>query len=199
MFDFLSPKWSIEGIDLGVSDKEFEAGGIDLERRLASKEVSFGEKFPASGAEMVHHTRWNLMRYILKAPVFVGHFTGINGLGKRLASFEATAEEVVPSESRTLVVLDFDNLTAELPPLFVIHRLADTAVPFADSDKLVEKTKALGNSAKYWRLEGLDHDFGMEFPDLEDAESVKVEDASTGKQAVRELLQGLDSVLDFHE
>ncbi|KAF8848467.1 alpha/beta-hydrolase [Acephala macrosclerotiorum] len=145
MLDFLSPKWSIQGIDL--------------------------------------------------VPVFVDHFTGINGLGKKLASAGTTMEEAIPLKERPLFVLDFDNLTPEMPPLFVIHGLADTAVPFEDSDKLVEKTKALKIPTRYWRLEGLDHEFDLEFPDLERRDVVMPEDARVGKQAVRELLQGLGSVL----
>ena len=34
-------------------------------------EISFSEKFANREAEMVYYTQWNLMRYILKAPVYV--------------------------------------------------------------------------------------------------------------------------------
>jgi acetyl esterase/lipase len=37
MLDFLSAKWSCEGIDLGPSEEDFEAGRKDLERGMASK------------------------------------------------------------------------------------------------------------------------------------------------------------------
>jgi acetyl esterase/lipase len=204
MLDFLSPKWSCEGIDLGTSEEDFEAGRRDLERRLASKKVSFGERFPDNEADIIHHGRWNLMRYILKAPLFVDYFTGIKDLGKQLASaqsaspssYETAREEIVPLEARPLFVLDFDNLTSAMPPLFVLHGLADTAVPFADSDRLTEKTKILGIPTKYWRLEGLDHDFDLEFPDLESTEVGTPDTGDIGQQAVREMLKGLDAVLE---
>jgi acetyl esterase/lipase len=204
MLDFLSPKWSCEGVDLGTSKEDFEAGRKDLERRLASKEVSFGERFPDNEADIIHHSRWDLMRYILKAPLFVDYFSGVKGLGEKLASaqsaspstYETAREEIVPLEARPLFVLDFGNLTSAMPPLFVLHGLADTAVPFEDSDRLTEKTKTLGIPTRYWRLEGLDHDFDLEFPDLESTEAGNLETGDIGRQAVREMLKGLDAVLE---
>ena len=201
MLDFLSEKWSVEGIDLGLSDEDAKAGELDLEKRLESKEISFGERFPASEAEMAHHSRWNLMRYILKNAIYVDYFTGIHGLGKLVASvqpvdpasYDEVLGEIVPVEVRHLFVLDFDNLTSEMPPLFAVHGLADTAVPFEDSDKLAEKAKALKVLTKYWRLEGLDHEFDFDFTDLEIGEDVVFEDV--GKRAIKELLKGLDNVI----
>lgn len=204
MLDFLSPKWAVEGIDFGgLSDEDAEAGREDLERRMASKEISFGEKFANSEAEMVHHTRWNLMRYLVKAPVYVDYFSGISGLGKKVAyvqpvapvSYDKVMEEIVPPNARPLFVGDFDNLTSAMPPLFVVHGLADTAVPHEDSDKLTAKTRALGVPTKYWQLEGLDHEFDLGFPDLENAEIEASDPEYEGKKAIRELLQGLDEVV----
>jgi acetyl esterase/lipase len=204
MFDFLAPKWSVEGIDISsLSDDDAEAGRKDLERRMNSKEISFGEKFADSEAEMVHHTRWNLMRYILKKPVYVDYFSGVSGLGKKIASvhpveqssYEKTMQELVPIQTRHLFVVDFENLKSDMPPLLVVHGLADTAVPHEDSDKLVEKTKALGVSTRYWRLEGLDHEFDFGFPDLEIAETKIGKEDELGVEAIRELLQELDKVV----
>ena len=202
MLDFLSPKWSSEGIDLGASREDIEAGRKDLERRLASKEISFGERFPDNEADIIYHGRWDLMRYIVKVPLFVNYLTGISDLGKKLASaastspsYEAAKEEIVPPKARHLFVLDFDNLTSDFPPLFVVHGLADTAVPFEDSDKLVEKTKTLGIPTRYWRLEGFDHDFDLGYPDLENADPKVPEMGDIGQKALRELLQGLDGLL----
>lgn len=204
MLDFLSPKWSCEGIDLGPSEEDFEAGRKDLERRMASKEVSFGERFPNTEAEMIHHSRWDLMRYIVKVPLFVDYFTGVKGLGKKLASaqsaspssYETAREEIVPLEARPLFVLDFENLTSAMPPLFVFHGLADTAVPFEDSDRLTGKTKGLGIPTRYWRLEGFDHGFDLEYPDLESPEMPISESDDIGKNAVREMLKDLDGLLE---
>jgi len=68
----LSLKWSVECIDFGVlSEEDTETGRKDLERRMASKKISFGVKFANSEAGMVYYTQWNLMCYILKAPVYV--------------------------------------------------------------------------------------------------------------------------------
>jgi acetyl esterase/lipase len=204
MFDFLAPKWSVEGTDISnLSDEDAEAGRKDLERRMASKEISFGEKFAESEAEMVHHMRWDLMRYILKKPVYVDYFSGVSGLGEKIAwvqplapdSYETVMEEVVPLKAHHLFVVDFDNLTSDMPPLFIVHGLADTTVPHEDSDKLVEKTKALGVPTRYSRLEGLDHEFDFGFPNLEIAENKIGEEDIIGAKAIRELLQGLDEVV----
>ncbi|PMD40954.1 alpha/beta-hydrolase [Hyaloscypha variabilis F] len=204
MLNFLSPKWAVEGIDFGgLSDQDAEAGRKDLERRLAAKEISFGEKFAESEALMVHHTRWNMMRYVVKKALFVDYFSGISGLGKKIAAaqpveaaaYEKFIEEIVPEDVRHLFVVDFGNLKAEMPPLFVVHGLADTAVPFEDSNKLTEKTRALGVPTKYWQLEGYDHDFDLGFPDLEVIELEKSDDEYLGKKAIKEVLQGLDEVV----
>lgn len=179
MLDFLSPKWAVEGIDFGaLSDEDAEAGRKDLERRIAAKEISFGERFADNEAEMVHHTRWNMMRYLVKKPVFVDYFSGVKGLGEKIAAvqpvapdlYEKVMEQIVPEDARRLFVVDFGNLRAEMPPLFVAHGLADTAVPFVDSDKLTAKTRALGVHTNYWQLEGLDHEFDFGFPDMNVAE-----------------------------
>lgn len=204
MLDFLSAKWSCEGIDLGPSEEDFEAGRKDLERRMASKEISFGERFPDTEVEMIHHSRWDLMRYIVKVPLFVDYFTGVKGVGKKLdaahiaspSSYETTREEIVPVEARPLFVLDFENLTSDMPPLFVFHGLADTAVPFEDSDRLTGKTKARGIETRYWRLEGFDHEFDLEYPDLESAELGTPETGDIGQKAVKEMLKDLDSLLE---
>ncbi|KAE9368036.1 alpha/beta-hydrolase [Stipitochalara longipes BDJ] len=204
MLDFLSPKWAVEGIDFGgLSDEDGEAGRKDLERRLAAKVISFGEKFADSEAEMVHHTRWNMMRYIVKKSLFVDYFSGMSGLGKKIAavqpvvadSYEKVMEKMVPENARHLFVVEFGNLKPTMPPLFVVHGLADTAVPFEDSDKLTEKTKALGVPTKYWQLEGLDHEFDFGFPDLESTELEESDEEYIGKKAIKELLQGLDEVV----
>jgi acetyl esterase/lipase len=101
----------------------------------------------------------------------------------------------VPLKAHHLFVVDFDNLTSDMPPLFIVHGLADTTVPHEDSDKLVEKTKALGVPTRYWRLEGLDHEFDFGFPNLEIAENKIGEEDIIGAKAIRELLQGLDEVV----
>jgi len=204
MLDFLSPKWAVEGIDFGaLSDEDAEAGRKDLERRLAAKQINFGEKFAETEAEMVHHTRWNMMRYVVKKPVFVDYFSGVSGLGEKIAavqpvahdSYEKVMGEIVPEDARRLFVADFGNLLPKMPPLFVVHGLADTAVPFEDSDKLTAKTRALGVQTKYWRLEGLDHEFDFEFPDLGTGELEVSNSDYIGKKAIKELLQGLDEVV----
>jgi hypothetical protein len=72
MLDFWSLKWSVECIDFGVLfEEDTEMGREDLERRMVSKEISFGDESANSEAEMVYYTQWNLMRYIVKAPVYV--------------------------------------------------------------------------------------------------------------------------------
>jgi acetyl esterase/lipase len=204
MFDFLAPKWSVEGIDISkLSDEDAIAGEKDLERRMASKEISMGEKFANSEAEMVDHTRWNLMRYILKDPVFVDYFSGVSGLGKKLASvqpvepasYEKVMEELVPLEARQLFVVDFGNLKPQMPPLFVVHGIADVDVPVRDSDRLFEQTKVLGVPTRYWRLEGLAHEFDLGFPDLEIPDTKITDEDILGAKAMMELLQGLDAII----
>jgi hypothetical protein len=71
MLDFWSLKWLVECIDFGVLSEDTEMGREDLERRIVSKEISFGEESANSEAEMVFYTQWNLTRYIMKAPVYV--------------------------------------------------------------------------------------------------------------------------------
>jgi hypothetical protein len=91
MLDFRSLKGSVECIDFGVlSEEDTEISREDLER-MASKEISFGEEFANSESEMVYFTRWTLMCYIVKAPVYVDWFSGMSGLGKRLASVQPVA------------------------------------------------------------------------------------------------------------
>jgi hypothetical protein len=89
MLEFRSLKWSVKAIHFGVlSEEDTETGREDLERRMVSKEISFGGEFANSEAEMVYYTRWTLMRYIVQAPVYVDYFSDISGLGKRLASVQ---------------------------------------------------------------------------------------------------------------
>jgi hypothetical protein len=93
MLDFWSLKWSVECIDFGVlSDENTETGREDLERRMALKKISFGEELANSEADGdgVFYS-WTLMCYIVKAPVYVDLFSGISGLGKRLASVQPVA------------------------------------------------------------------------------------------------------------
>jgi hypothetical protein len=121
--------------DFGVlSEEDAETGREDLERRIASKEISFGEEFANSEAEMVYYTRWTLICYIVKAPVYADYFSGISGLGKKLMSVQSAApvsykkvmDENVPTNTRHISVVDFENLTPGMPPLFVVHGLADS-------------------------------------------------------------------------
>lgn len=202
MLDLLSPHWICKGIDLDLSDEDAEAGRKDLERRLASKEVSFGERFN-DDIDISHHTRWNLLRYLIKVPLFVDYFTGVNGLSEKLiaaastsdSAYEDAKKELVPTKERGLFILDFDNLRSDMPPLFVIHGAADAWVPVAESDKLVEKAKSLGVPTSYWRLEGLGHDFDLPYPDLEDPEQEPPEVDSLGQNAVKEFLQKIDKLV----
>jgi hypothetical protein len=93
-------------------------GREDLERRMVSKEISFGEEFASSEAEMVYYTQWTLMCFIVNAPVYVSYFSGISGLGKRLpsvqqvalVSYEKFMEDNVPPNTRHIFIVDFDNL-----------------------------------------------------------------------------------------
>jgi hypothetical protein len=119
MLDFWSLKWSVECIDFGVLfEEDTEMGRVDLERRMVSREISFDEEFANSEAEMVYYTRWTLMRYIVKAPVYVDYFSHISGLGKRLASVqpvtfvshEKVMKDNVPPNTRQIFIVDFDNL-----------------------------------------------------------------------------------------
>ena len=150
------------------------------------------------GVAIVHHGRWNLLRYVLKVPLLIDTLTGSSGLGKKLSSVEsilpsldvAQLEELVPSEARRLFVLDFDNLTSELPPVFVVHGLGGTAVPHGDSDKFTQKTKALGVPTRYWPLEGINYDFDMEYSDLEETD-----ESDIGAKALWELLLALEGVV----
>lgn len=203
MLDFLSDYW-VGGSDLSddqdlhPSEEDFQAGRKDFERIMREKEVSFGEGFPPPGVDIVHHGRWNLLRYVLKVPLLIDTLTGSSGLGKKLSSVEsiststgaAKREQLVPSEARRLFVLDFDNLTSELPPVFVVHGLGDTAVPHEDSDKFTQKTKALGVPTRYWPLEGFNHDFDMEYSDLEETN-----ESDIGAKALGELLLALEGVV----
>lgn len=202
MLDFLSPTWSIEGIDLGLSEDDAKAGRADLERRIASGNISFGERFPENNEEMVNHSRWKMMRYIIQTPVFIDYLTGTRGLSQKLAAVAKTAdvpESVVPEKARSLFVLNFTNLTSDMPALFVIHGSADAKVPVADSDKFTEMTKALGVPTTYWRLDGFDHDFDLAYGDLEGDEGERIAlsiEQDAGRVAIKQLLRGLDDILE---
>jgi hypothetical protein len=135
MLDFRSLKWSVECVNFGVlSEEGAETGREGLERRMASKEICFGEEFANSEAEMVYYTRWTLICYIVKAPVYADYFSGISGLGKKLMSVQSAApvsykkvmDGNVPTNTRHISVVDFENLTPGMPPLFVVHGLADS-------------------------------------------------------------------------
>ena len=68
--------------------------------------------------------------------------------------YEKAIEEIVPEDARRLFVVDFGNLKEGILPLFVVYRLADTAVPFEDSDKLVAKTKSFGGTDQVLAIGG---------------------------------------------
>jgi hypothetical protein len=103
-----------------------------------------------------------MMRYVVKKPVFVDYFSGVHGLVSEIAamqpvdpaSYEKAIEEIVPEDARRLFVVDFRNLKEGMPPLFVVHGLADTAVPFEDIDKLAAKTKSFGGTDQVLAIGG---------------------------------------------
>lgn len=79
--------------------------------------------------------------------------------------------------------------------MFAVHGIADVDVPVRDSDRLFEQTKALGVPTRYWRLEGLTHEFDLGFLDLEIGETKITDEDIVGAKAIMELLQGLDAVI----
>lgn len=212
MVDLLSSWWTAESHeDSTLSAKKMELVQTKIRHRIANENFSFGEMFAETDEEVYEQPRWELVRYILQSATFADHLTGIDGLCEKLASksisssmqihqektsspesYEQLKSDLVPENARKLFPVDFDNMSSEFPPLFVVHGQGDRDVPLEDSKVLVSRCHQLNVPVQYWWLEGLDHCFDFEYSDLENS-TVGINDV--GLVGLKSIVSALESLV----
>ncbi|MCJ1398428.1 hypothetical protein MMC11_001626 [Xylographa trunciseda] len=184
MVDPVAERWITPGTplpDVPVGD----AGPTlkEIEERRASGEISLGEPFPKDG-DMSKHKRYPYLRYILQEGLYADFVTGVQGFGERVR--KEGREKLITKEMQELFPLDF-GITKDYPPLVVVHGTKDRGVSVEESERLVEKVKAVGGRVDYFAVEGKDHGFDFVVQDCEE-EAGKDE----GARALDECLKALD-------
>lgn len=181
MWTSTGQKW-----DERLSAPETTETAADIERRLAGREVSFGEAFPEDH-NMNKHKRWNTLRYILEQAFFVDYLTGVKGLG---AAITDRGSEVIPVYLQALFPTQF-SITSQFPPLIVVHGTKDLMVPATDAEAWINKCREVGARATYYPVEGMDHSFDITYV------SVESEDLGNdrGKTVLAESLREIDSLI----
>jgi acetyl esterase/lipase len=212
MVDLLSSWWTAESHeDSTLSAKKLVSVRTKIRRRITDEDFSFGETFAETDEEVYEQPRWEFVRYILQSATFADHLTGIDGLCEKLASkstsssiqihkekasspesYEQLKIDLVPENARKLFPVDFDNMSSEFPPLFVVHGQSDRDVPLEDSKVLVRRCHQSNVPVQYWWLEGLDHCFDFEYGDLENS-TIDINDV--GLVGLKSIVSALESLV----
>ena len=185
--DPAAERWITPGIPL--PDVKVEDAGPtlkEIEERRANGEVSFGEAFP-KGHGMSTHKRYPYLRFTLQEGLFADYLTGVKGFGEKV-KHEGRAK-VVTEEMHELFPLDF-GITGEYPPLVVVHGTKDRGVSVEESERLVERVKAVRGRVDYFPVDGRDHGFDFEVEDCEDGEG-----RDNGALALEASFKALDEIV----
>ncbi|KAJ9203992.1 hypothetical protein DTO166G4_7017 [Paecilomyces variotii] len=190
MGDPTSEKWTIgKHWTKHLSASATEETIKEMNQRIADKEISTGQRFPADpkGPNFENHNRWRYVRAILESGLYVDYLTGVKGLGAAIAE---KGKDAIPENARELFPKDF-SITKDLPPLIVVHGLEDRQVPHEDGEAIVQKSREAGVNVTYFPVEGADHDFDLKYDSIEDDKDTQ----DPGKKALLGCLEALDKLV----
>lgn len=146
------------------------------DQRVRDREISLGEPFPTSEAEMRTRKRLPLLWAIMQSGRWLDYLTGVEGFAADVAEcgIEATTMNWNLSDNdgddpQQLFPLDFANfnILSSAVRTIIIHGTKDLEIPISESETLVERIEdaRMGDSklggAKFYPVEGAGHIFDL--------------------------------------